>query len=161
MEELKKIEASLIKLQEEFNIQISAMTNDSKIFHNSIIELSAKYPNHKELLQFIVQINDKLETNQSIFSDIVIDSFNDMINVKHVMLKKMILTQEKMAKENLKNSPFIDKIKKIEFSKNMKFITISTIIMLSLGFLTIGIIVAPEHTILIIESIKSLIPGVK
>lgn len=90
MRDLHEIESSLDKLHSDFNKQLGELGNDSKDFHSSLIELTAKYPEHKELLQFIVLINDRIETKNSIFSDIVVDSFNDLIETKKLLIKKLI-----------------------------------------------------------------------
>ena len=95
MQDLENIESSLINLQKDLNNQLSAMSNDSGEFHNILIELISKYPNHKDIIQFTVGINDRIETNQSIFSDIVISTINEMIEVKHEMLRKMIAVKAK------------------------------------------------------------------
>jgi uncharacterized coiled-coil DUF342 family protein len=58
MHKLTEIENSLIKLHDDFNKQIQALGNNPQEFHKVLIELSTKYPDHKELLQFIVFIND-------------------------------------------------------------------------------------------------------
>jgi hypothetical protein len=98
MKNLECMEKSIDKLIEEFNKQVVSM-DDNKEFHNTIINLSSKYPEHKELLEFIVMVNDKIETRQSIFSDMIIDSFNELMRIKKEVLIKMI---EKERIENEK-----------------------------------------------------------
>ena len=106
MKKLECIEKSIDKLIEEFNRQVVSM-DDNKEFHNTIINLSSKYPEHKELLEFIVMVNDKIETRQSIFSDMIIDSFNELMRIKKEVLIKMIekerIENEKKVFAKLKN----------------------------------------------------------
>jgi len=110
MKKLEYMEKSIDKLIEEFNRQIVSM-DDNKEFHNTIINLSSKYPEHKELLEFIVMVNDKIETRQSIFSDMIIDSFNELMRIKKEVLIKMI---EKERIENEKN--ILTKLKNLKVS---------------------------------------------
>ncbi len=127
MKDLKKIEAKIEKFIDDFNKQVSII-EDNKDFHASIIKLSAKYPEHKELLEFIVLINDKLETRQSLFSDMVSDSFLEMMRIKKEVIGKLIRKEEDMAKtkelEHLSNKErFINKLKGLSF-KDYRFILI-------------------------------------
>jgi len=82
MKGLEKIDQSLENLQRDFNSQIEVLGSDNKEFHTALINLSAKYPDHVELLQFIVFINDRLEINQHLFSEVVCDSLNELITLK-------------------------------------------------------------------------------
>lgn len=92
MDNLKHIEHSLEKLQKEFNKQMEALHSDINIkeFHNSLIQLSSKYPEHKELLQFVVFINDKLENNQYLLNEIIVEAFNDLIETKKSMVRELM-----------------------------------------------------------------------
>ncbi len=107
MESLDKIELSLIELQKDFNEQINLINKDTKDFHNAIIKLSAKYPDHTELLQFIVFVNDKLEINQDIFRGIVQDGFNEIIKQK----KEIVQQMKKHKIQSDKSGSLLDKIK--------------------------------------------------
>ena len=80
--ELKRIDNSLEKLQDDFNKQLDAIEDDTHSFHRAMIELSAKNPEHKEIVQFIVLVNDKLETKHKNHSEVMVDSLNEMINVR-------------------------------------------------------------------------------
>jgi len=125
METLENLDRSLQKLQEDFNRQLEILNNDPKEFHNALIDLSAKYPDHKELLQFIVFINDKLETNQSLFSEIITESFQESIKLKRELVKEI---QE--TKCNIKPKPKL----KIPDIKDIKIILMSlAIIVVLLG----------------------------
>jgi hypothetical protein len=129
MKNLECMEKSIDKLIEEFNKQVVSM-DDNKEFHNTIINLSSKYPEHKELLEFIVMVNDKIETRQSIFSDMIIDSFNELMRIKKDVLMKMI---EKERLENEKK--LFSKIKKIDISDYKSILFLIAIIVLGASIL--------------------------
>ncbi|MCK5537866.1 MAG: hypothetical protein KAI79_13655 [Bacteroidales bacterium] len=149
MEELKNIETSLTELHKDFNKQLEALGNDSTEFHNALIDLSSKYPDHKELIQFIVFINDKIETNQTLFQDVVVESFNELIKVKKTLVNKMI--QEKEVKIN--TEMLSDKILKyLVTMKDMKLVMISIAII----FLTIGVILIPDVFVGILNKLASI-----
>lgn len=152
MKELQKIHDSLIKLQEDFNIQLRALTNDSTSFHNSLIDLSIKYPEFRELLQFIVLINDKVKTDQNLFIDIMSESFNEILKSKQQLIDNMIA---KEAKETAMNKiSFIDNISNIFSSpKDMKI----AFLLITITAVALAAIFAPEATLI---KIIALIPGV-
>lgn len=128
MDKLREIEDSLKRLHEEFNEQVVTLSTDTKEFHNSLINLVAKYPEHKELIQFIVFVNDKLESNQYMFSEVIVEAFNDLVDSKRALVKEVIITrQSKSCFERLKGA----------FKKaDVKIIVIGlVIIVVSLGIL--------------------------
>ena len=59
-------------------------TSDSSIhdFHNTLIELIANNNDSKEIIQFIVTVNDKIETKQELIKDIFSDSLKEIIDIK-------------------------------------------------------------------------------
>jgi len=155
MKELLKIDKSLEKLQIDFNSQIEALGNDTKEFHNAIIELSSKYPDHKELLQFIVFINDKLEINQNLFSEVVSDSFNELIKVKKQLVQKLI---EEKECEDLKQMVEPDGVwahtkSVLGTFKNAKII-LTAIAVIALAA---GALLAPDMFIAIIKELAKLL----
>ena len=100
MERLQELNESLIELKKDFNTQINAIESNKVEFDDVLIELSAKYPEHRELLSFIVHVNDKLETNQTIFVDIVSDTLNEIIKNKNILIKKIISDKQKNTGED-------------------------------------------------------------
>ena len=146
MEDLEKIENSLIRLQKELNAQLSVVSTDSKEFHSSLIELIAKYPNHKDVIQFTVGINDRIETSQSIFSDIIVDAINEMIEVKHEMIRKMIALH-KPTKEG-----FFVRTKNKMTTKDFMTKVFYIVTALAVIALVSGAIFAPESTISVFDS---------
>lgn len=128
MKDLKEIESSLDQLYSDFNHQLEALGSDSKEFHKSLIELSSKYPDHKELLQFIVFINDKIETKQSMFSDIVVDSFNELVRTKKFLVRKMIEQQKIHDAINAPKKPWWKSFK-FDYLKEIKGILFLIVVM--------------------------------
>lgn len=152
MKDLKKIDQSLEQLHKDFNTQLEALGSDNKEFHNALIELSAKYPDHKELLQFIVFINDKLETNQTLFSDIVVESFNELVKVKKTLVQKII--DEKDTKIVNGDDSLWSKVKSTtNLMKNAKMVMTTLAVIL----LAIGILVAPDMFLAIIKELTVLL----
>jgi len=151
MKELKKIDQSLLKLQQDFNTQLEALGSDTKEFHNALIELSTKYPDHKELLQFIVFINDKLEINQNIFQEIVCDSLNQLIRLKKDLVCDIIEIHGNGPKET---KTLWDNVKGFVGSfKNAKIILTA----LAVISLAAAVIIAPAMFLKIIAALASLL----
>lgn len=152
MKDLREIESSLERLQLDFNKQLEALGSDSKEFHNSLIELSSKYPDHKELLQFIVFINDKIETKQSIFSDIIVESFNELVRTKKLLVKKMIADNNIPQLGPVIKEPFYAKWK-ITNIKDVKLILVSVAII----FITAGVVFTPETFISVLTAMSKVL----
>jgi len=150
MKDYKKIEKSLNKLHNDFNLQLNALGNDSVQFHDAIIELTAKYPEHKDLLHFIVHINDKLETNHTLFSEIFIDSFNDLIRIKQNMLDK-IMDENEIDKDT---TGFWKKTLKMATNiKDTKVLMMYIAVIIAIG----GAIFAPAESLAILKAITKII----
>jgi len=151
MEKLQEINESLTQLQEDFNRQISIIGSDKMEFHDVLIELTAKYPEHKELLSFIVHINDKLETNQTLFVDVVSDTFNELIKNKNALVKK-IISEKKIRLED--TGSIWGKTKSITtFFKNSKIILTALAIIAIAG----AVIIAPQSFLAVIKALASLL----
>lgn len=100
--ELKEIQQALETLLKDIDNQLAALSIDSKTFHKNLIELLSEFPDDKDLIQFIVFINDRLETNQTISKDIFMDSIKAVIKQKLILVKRLIRAEEsKLEKSNL------------------------------------------------------------
>jgi len=152
MKELKKIDQSLMKLQQDFNTQLESLGSDTNEFHNALIELSAKYPNHKELLQFIVFINDKLEINQNIFHEIVCDSLNQLIRLKKDLVCDIIDIHSKGIKQE-ENTLWGKTKSFIGSFKNIKMILTA----LAVISLAAAVIIAPAMFLKIIAALAKIL----
>lgn len=84
--ELDELYNKLEELKRDFNNQLNGMECDLNEFHKILINLSKKYPEQSELLEFIVFINDKLETNQTQYKQIISDAINRLISYKQIII---------------------------------------------------------------------------
>ena len=82
---IKELETILEHLKNQL---ISLESDDS--FHKNLIELISNNPKQKEIIQFIVDINDKLETRNEVFKDAIYDSLHDLITVKIKLVKVLL-----------------------------------------------------------------------
>jgi len=154
MKELIKIDQSLQKLQNDFNSQLEVLGSDTKEFHNALIELSSKYPDHKELLQFIVFINDKLEINQNLFGEIVSDSFNEMIRLKKELICDIMAKHEPLKDTQKDEGTLWSKTKGFIGSfKNAKIILTAMAVIA----LAAAVIIAPAMFLKIITALAKLL----
>jgi len=150
MKDLHRITETLDKLKEEFNSQLSAIDDDTKNFHNAMIDLSAKYPDHKELLQFIVFVNDKLETNQNIFSEVIVESFNDLIDTKKDLIYQL---ENKGDKINIESEPTVGVMTLVDLFKDIKVLAISGAVFVA----GLTVIFAPDKLPEILQFMKQIL----
>jgi len=157
-EALLEIETSLSKLKSDFNMQLSAMEKDVDGFHKAMIDLTAKYPEHKELVQFIVLVNDKLETKQENYAELVSDSFTELINVKMNLVKAI------KRKNSMDTKPEVsDSKEKVGFFKriylNTKFIGDLKITLLSIAAILIAILIfiSPDILMTVMKMIAEMV----
>ena len=152
MERLQELNESLIELKKDFNTQINAIESNKVEFDDVLIELSAKYPEHRELLSFIVHVNDKLETNQTIFVDIVSDTLNEIIKNKNILIKKIISDKQKNTGEDTES--IWGKTKSlVVFFKNFKIILTALAIIAIAG----AVVIAPHAFLTVIKALASLL----
>ena len=155
---LIQIKDSLEKLEKDFNVQIEALGKDSEDFHNSLIDLVSRYPEHKELIQFIVFVNDKLETKQSMFSDVISDSFNEIVAIKKQLLYNMIEDTEdtnnidKNVSEDIPKGFWSGIMSKVKTFKDIKIILITIAIIA----VVIGVILAPNEFIAVVKGLAKI-----
>jgi hypothetical protein len=154
MKDIIRIERTLDKLEHDFNTQLSALGNNTNDFHNALIDLTAKYPEHKDLLQFIVHINDKLEMNHNIFSEVITDTFTEMLK-----LKKDLIIKLKEDKESSDGSAgpngFLKKIiSSANWLKDAKLMFASIAVIA----ITAGVIISPDTFLVILKAIAKIIP---
>ncbi len=150
--DLERIDDSLKKLQEDFNRQLDAIEDDTHSFHKAMIELSAKNPEHKELVQFIVFVNDKLETKHKTHSEVMVESLNEMINVKRKLIHS-ILDKKQETNENM---GFFRKI----FNSTKIFADLKiTLISIAAIAVAVVIMVSPDTVLTVIKALAELILG--
>lgn len=156
MQDLKKIEQSLLKLQEDFNQQLDAVEEDTHSFHQTMIDLSCKYPEHKELLQFIVFINDKLETKHKTYSGVMVDSFNELIAVKRTLVQSMERNYDDTKENKQENMDFFSKI----FNSTKMFADLKiTVISLAAIAVAVVVLISPDMVLTVLKAIAELVLG--
>jgi len=95
LDELEKIENKLVDNINEFS--------EDNVINDKLIELISNYPNQKEIIKFIVFINDNLTNTQIKYRDAIIDSLNSIISQKKKILK-LIDDLHKPKQQNKSNS---------------------------------------------------------
>jgi hypothetical protein len=105
IEDLEKIENKLI---ENINLESDPSLNER------LIELISEFPDQKQLIKFIIFINDNISNTQIKYRDAIIDSLTNLIEQKKKLLKiiEELHTQKKDNKSN-------DFKKHLEFLKNL------------------------------------------
>jgi len=141
IKDLERLDLELSEIKLNLNDQLNATNTDIKEFHQNLIYLSSKYPEQNEILEFIVFINDRIETNRTDTKEIITESINQLINVKSQIVRKMIQSNSKESKKILPS---------IESFADVKVIFIFII---SLG-VVVGLIFQPES---FVESIKYIV----
>ena len=147
LEELKEIESSLDVLSKELDQQLSATILEADKFHEQLINLLSKFPENKELIQFIVFINDRLVTTHTISRDILYDTVKGIIKQKQYLVKRLLKEYEK--KES-KQSPFV---KASDFLKTNKTTIIVIAASVSITLILVGLFIIPSETM---EALKLL-----
>ena len=150
LEELKDIEQKLEQLSKELDTQLSATSLESDKFHENLINLLSKFPDDKELIQFIVFINDRLVTNHEISRDILYETLRGLILQKQYLVRRLIKEHENIIQKR-KEEPIISKL--IEFVKTNKTTIIIVASSVSVTLLVVALFIIPDTTI---ETIKLL-----
>ena len=89
-------EEELETIIKDLDKQLSALNTDNNTFHNAIIETIAKNPKSKELVQFIVEINDRMETKNGVLKEIISDSLSELVRKKIKIFKEITKELEKL-----------------------------------------------------------------
>ena len=147
LEELKEIEYSLDVLSKELDQQLSATILEADKFHEQLINLLSKSPENKELIQFIVFINDRLVTNHTISRDILYDTIKGIIKQKQYLIKRLIKEYDVKPQSESTFS------KVIEFFKANKTTLIVIGASVSITLLIVALFIIPTETM---ETIKLL-----
>ncbi|RLC47058.1 MAG: hypothetical protein DRH57_04820 [Candidatus Cloacimonadota bacterium] len=150
MQRLSEVDSSLLKLRTDFNKQLSAIEDDTHSFHTAMIDLSARNPDNKELIQFIVFVNDKLETKHKTHSEVMIEAFNELIDVKRSLIHAL---QEVKDKDE---QGFFKKI----FNSTKIFADIKmTVIGVAAIAIAVVVMISPDIVLSVIKALATLILG--
>ena len=163
VDELKDIEKSLELLIKDLDTQMMSSNNiENDKFHDSLISLSGKLARFdaknsddnevfKELLHFIVSINDRLVTTHILTRDMFYDTIIELIQQKRFLIKKLIKDYEEKTK------PKESAISKIfEYIKTNKTTLITIGITIAFTLLMMGIFVIPSETLEALKLLKGM-----
>jgi len=145
IKDLERLDLELREIKNNLNNQLNASSTSIKEFHQNLIQLSSKYPEQKEILEFIVFINDRIETNRTDTKEIIVDSLNQLISIKSQIVRKMI---ESNVKENSKKGRLLESFDDVK---------VVFIFIVSLG-LIIAFVVSPDS---FVDSIKYITTALK
>ena len=149
-DELDKLDLRLKEVLKDFQAQLASLGTKSSDFHVSLVEIISKNPEQKEMINFIVHVNDKLETNQNIYSDIVNETIKQNLSIQRDITKVV---------KNIIKQPTSKKHKDIESFANMLYLykyRIIAVYILSLLVL-VGVIISPDT----MESVMNFILKMK
>lgn len=144
LEELKEIDCRLELISNDLDIQFSAITIDSATFHKNMLQVASKHPEAEGLIQFIVFVNDRLETNQTLYRSILLDSLKNLIKQKQNLIKRLIVEAEQKDKTSL-----TEKLGK--FLKEHKITLIVMAVTTIITAVVVSLLVVPTETL---EAIK-------
>lgn len=162
VDELKDIEKSLELLIKDLDTHMSAYNFDNDKFHDSLISLSGKLARFdaqnsensevfKELLHFIVSINDRLVTSHILARDMFYDTIIELIQQKRFLIKKLIKEYEE------KTQPKESNIAKLfDFIKSNKTVLITIGVTIAFTLLMMGIFVIPSETLEALKLLKGM-----
>jgi len=156
MYNIEDFEEELKNVMNDLDKQLEALSSDNENFHHSIIDIISNSPKSKEIIQFIVAINDKLETKQDNLKEILRDSLKSLVYVKIKIFREINKEIEKLNTEVKKQSNF-EKVKfkasnvftelKNNFLKNIK-----TYLFVTLGILfLVAFLVFPDKLIVLLK----------
>jgi len=145
-ENFEDFDEALTTILENFDVQMEQLGITDNTFHNSLIDIMSKYPDSKELIQFIVAINDKLETKNELVKDVLSETLREIIITKQHSMKKISTEFSKNKKSNT------SKIK--EFFKQIPPKYIYGTILVAVGFLIFYVL--PDQVIAFVDLLSTL-----
>lgn len=149
---IKEIQNNILSLEKQLN----SLDEQQSLYHNKIISITSKNPEYAEMIQFIVELNDKIENKERNMLYILNDILNQImqVQIKHTntiqnfydKIEELKKTNEPsdffppQTFEETKNNNFniLEYIKNaIIFLKEDKFVlTFIIILIMFLGFVT-------------------------
>lgn len=149
---IKKLFDELTEIENKLIDEINQII-DNTDFNDTLIDLITKYPEQKQLIKFIIYINDNLSNKQIKNRDIIVDTITKLIDKK----KKILELIEKLHKPQ---KPKKSKIS-LEFLKNIPPAGYAAFVgIFGLILLFIFLIIHPEKTKDIAE-ISAHVKGLK
>jgi hypothetical protein len=153
MEDLKNLDLEKMnkELVEKFNHLLDKSETEKEL-HKELIKISAKYPELKEIVKFIIFINDIQNTHNKKLSEAVFDELSNLLSSKKIIIEAFE-NHEKKYHNNL--------IKKSIQSFSLKDLKIISISVLGIIVLT-TILFFPDKVGVVkdlMETIKDIIKG--
>jgi len=114
MERYIHLEKKLEEIQKHLDGQIQILDSlDDGKFHNTLIDIIHAFPESKELIQFIVSINDKSETKNEIFKDVIYKTVRDLVEVKQQAVFELMKELKSQQKQKEPSKSIVDSIQEM------------------------------------------------
>ena len=136
----------LNEIQENLSQHVDDLESQRVNFNNRLLELMSNYPQLKDIIQFILEVNDNLDNKQKQYFNQNYEAITKLISLKKKLIKQLETDHE--AKGILK------KINVFVSSKYAIILILITIFCISLWF-------QPDQTIQLIKELKGVISVVK
>lgn len=136
----------LNEIQENLSQHVDDLELQRVNFNNRLLELMSNYPQLKDIIQFILEVNDNLDNKQKQYFNQNYEAITKLISLKKKLIKQLETDHE--AKGILK------KLNMLASSKYAIILILITIFCISLWF-------QPDQTIQLIKELKGVISVVK
>jgi hypothetical protein len=136
----------LNEIQENLSQHVDDLESQRVNFNNRLLELMSNYPQLKDIIQFILEVNDNLDNKQKQYFNQNYEAITKLISLKKKLIKQLETDHE--AKGILK------KLNVFVSSKYAIILILITIFCISLWF-------QPDQTIQLIKELKGVISVVK
>mgnify|MGYP000996193185 FL=1 len=137
---------TLNEIQENLSQHVDDLESQRVNFNNRLLELMSNYPQLKDIIQFILEVNDNLDNKQKQYFNQNYEAITKLITLKKKLIKQLETDHE--AKGILK------KLNVFVTSKYAIILILITIFCISLWF-------QPDQTIQLIKELKGIIGVVK
>nr|DAU90682.1 MAG TPA: hypothetical protein [Caudoviricetes sp.] len=137
---------TLNEIQENLSQHVDDLESQRVNFNNRLLELMSNYPQLKDIIQFILEVNDNLDNKQKQYFNQNYEAITKLITLKKKLIKQLETDHE--AKGILK------KLNVFVSSKYAIILILITIFCISLWF-------QPDQTIQLIKELKGIIGVVK
>ena len=137
---------TLNEIQENLSQHVDDLESQRVNFNNRLLELMSNYPQLKDIIQFILEVNDNLDNKQKQYINQNYEAITKLISLKKKLIKQLEADHE--AKGILK------KLNVFVSSKYAIILILITIFCISLWF-------QPDQTIQLIKELKGIIGVVK
>lgn len=144
--EYQDLSDTLNEIQENLSQHVDDLESQRVNFNNRLLELMSNYPQLKDIIQFILEVNDNLDNKQKQYFNQNYEAITKLISLKKKLIKQLETDHE--AKGILK------KLNVFVSSKYAIILILITIFCISLWF-------QPDQTIQLIKELKGVISVVK